>query len=86
MKSKRGATLAWVVVVSVALATLTVARPAGAFCGFFVSGADTRLMAPATQVVLMRSGTRTVLSMRNDYQGPPQDFAVVIPVPPSGMR
>ncbi|MCA9696106.1 MAG: DUF2330 domain-containing protein, partial [Myxococcales bacterium] len=26
-------------------------------------------------------GTRTVLAMQNDYQGPPEDFALVIPVP-----
>jgi hypothetical protein len=29
----------------------------------------------------MREGTRTVLSMQNNYQGPPQDFAMVVPVP-----
>ena len=32
-------------------------------------------------VVLMRDGTRTVLSMQNNYQGPPEDFAMVVPVP-----
>ena len=26
-------------------------------------------------------GTRTVLSMQNNYQGPPENFAMVIPVP-----
>jgi hypothetical protein len=31
--------------------------------------------------VLMRDGTRTVLSMANNYRGPPQDFAMVVPVP-----
>ena len=29
----------------------------------------------------MREGTRTVLSMQNNYQGPPEDFALVVPVP-----
>src|SRR5579864_2695372 len=57
------------------------ARDAGAFCGFYVSGADARLTNNATQVVLMREGQRTVLSMQNSYQGPPQDFAMVVPVP-----
>src|SRR3954469_150679 len=56
-------------------------RPAEAFCGFYVSGADGKLFNDATQVVLMRDGTRTVLSMQNDYKGPPQDFAMVVPVP-----
>jgi len=54
---------------------------AHAFCGFYVSGAGDQMFNNATQVVLMRSGTRTVLSMQNNYQGPTQDFAMVIPVP-----
>ena len=54
---------------------------ADAFCGFYVSGADAELFNNATMVVMMREGTRTVLSMRNNYQGPPQDFAMVVPVP-----
>ena len=54
---------------------------AHAFCGFYVSGSDAPLGNDATQVALMRSGTRTVLSMRNSYQGPPEDFALVVPVP-----
>ena len=52
-----------------------------AFCGFYVGGADHSLYANATMVTLMRDGNRTVLSMQNDYQGPPEDFALVIPVP-----
>jgi hypothetical protein len=35
----------------------------------------------ATLVVLMREGTRTVLSMQNNYQGLAEDFAMVVPVP-----
>jgi hypothetical protein len=54
---------------------------ARAFCGFYVSGADTQLFNNATQVALVREGTRTVLSMQNNYQGPPEDFAMVVPVP-----
>src|SRR5512138_110457 len=52
-----------------------------AFCGFYVSGSGEKMFADATQVVLMREGTRTVLSMQNDYKGPLADFAMVIPVP-----
>ncbi len=55
--------------------------PAEAFCGFYVGGADTKLYNNATMVVMMRSGTRTVLSMANNYQGPPGKFAMVVPVP-----
>ncbi|MEM9860660.1 MAG: DUF2330 domain-containing protein [Myxococcota bacterium] len=63
-----------------ALWTLSPAT-AFAFCGFYVGGADASLYNDATMVVLMREGTRTVLSMQNTYAGPPEDFALVIPVP-----
>ncbi|HRI70628.1 MAG TPA: DUF2330 domain-containing protein, partial [Polyangium sp.] len=59
----------------------TIAPIAEAFCGFYVSGADAKLFNNATLVVLMREGTRTVLSMQNNYQGPPENFAMVVPVP-----
>src|SRR5438552_7735463 len=29
----------------------------------------------------MRDGTRTVLSMQNNYRGPAENFALVVPVP-----
>ena len=46
---------------------LALAGPvAEAFCGFYVGGAGSKLYAQATQVVLMREGLRTVLSMAND--------------------
>lgn len=66
--------------VAASLAVLA-ARRAHAFSGFYVSGADTKLSARASQVVLMREGTRTVLSMQSDYEGPPESFAMVVPVP-----
>ncbi|MFO7561674.1 MAG: DUF2330 domain-containing protein [Enhygromyxa sp.] len=68
---------------ALALGAATFATPsaARAFCGFYVAGADAQLYNNATMVVLMRDGTRTVLSMANNYQGPPQDFAMVVPVP-----
>ena len=43
--------------------------------------ADTKLFNKASQVVLVRQGDRTVLTMANDFQGDPKEFAVVIPVP-----
>ncbi len=63
------------------LVVLLASRAAAAFCGFYVAGGDQKMFNDATQVVLMHQGTRTVLSMQNDYKGPPQDFALVIPVP-----
>lgn len=56
-------------------------HPAAAFCGFYVTGAEEPLYNDATMVVLLREGTHTVLSMRNDYRGPPENFAMVVPVP-----
>src|SRR5438477_6240130 len=58
-----------------------VPRIAAAFCGFYVAGGDQKMFNDATQVVLMRMGTRTVLAMQNNYKGPPEAFALVIPVP-----
>jgi hypothetical protein len=52
-----------------------------AFCGFYVGGAGAEMFNHATEVVLMRHGTTTVLSMENNYQGPPSGFAMVVPVP-----
>jgi hypothetical protein len=52
-----------------------------AFCGFYVAGSNQPMFNDATQVVLMRDGTRTVLAMQNNYKGPPDAFAMVVPVP-----
>lgn len=56
-------------------------RSAHALSGFYVSARDAKLVANASQVVVMREGTRTVISMQNDYEGPPESFAMVVPVP-----
>src|SRR5688572_18030873 len=60
---------------------LGAATQARAFCGFFVAGGTAKLTNNASQVVLLRKGNRTVMTMSNTYQGPPQDFAMVVPVP-----
>src|SRR5215212_3288951 len=62
------------------LLVLSVPR-ASAFCGFYVAKADAKLFNKASQVCLVRNGTHTVLTMANDFQGDPKEFAVVIPVP-----
>ena len=61
--------------------TIAVSTTAQAFCGFYVARADTGLYNQASQVVLVRDGDRTVITMANDFQGEVKDFAVVIPVP-----
>jgi MYXO-CTERM domain-containing protein len=69
-------------IIALGVATLIgSATPAHAFCGFYVGGAGAQMFNNATEVVLMRHGTTTVLSMQNNYQGPPEKFALVIPVP-----
>jgi MYXO-CTERM domain-containing protein len=65
----------------VAAALVAVPTAAHAFCGFYVSPSGEPMFNDATQVVLMRKGTRTVLSMQNNYKGPIEAFAMVIPVP-----
>ena len=64
-----------------AAALLAAARTALGFCGFYVAKADTKLFNQASQVVLVRDGDRTVLTMANDFKGDPKEFAIVIPVP-----
>jgi hypothetical protein len=54
---------------------------ARAFCGFYVGRADADLFNDASQVVLVRDGSRTVISMLNDYQGDLKEFALIVPVP-----
>jgi len=71
----------WARVGGLALSLTGAVSPAQAFCGFFVSGADASLTNNASQVVLLRKGSHTTLSMSNNYKGPPEDFAMVVPVP-----
>jgi hypothetical protein len=51
------------------------------FCGFYVGKADTKLFNRASQVVLVRDGDRTVMTMASDFEGDLKEFAIVIPVP-----
>lgn len=52
-----------------------------AFCGFYVSKADGTLKNKTSQVILVRDGNRTVITMYNDFKGDTKDFAMVVPVP-----
>lgn len=63
------------------LVALLISSQTFSFCGFYVAGAGARLYNNASQVILVRKGLRTVLTMRNDYQGDVQQFAMVVPVP-----
>jgi hypothetical protein len=50
------------------------AGPARAFCGFYVGKANASLFNRASQVILIRDGSRTVLSMLSDYHGSLDEF------------
>jgi hypothetical protein len=64
-----------------ALLIALASAPAAAFCGFYVGKADAKLFNEASQVILVRDGNRTVISMRNDFSGDLTEFALVVPVP-----
>ena len=52
-----------------------------AFCGFYVSKANTTLKNKTSQVILVRDGNKTCITMYNDFKGDSKDFAMVVPVP-----
>ena len=54
---------------------------AHSFCGFYVATGDAKLFNQRSQVVLVRDGDRTVLTMGSDFKGEPSEFALVVPVP-----
>ena len=62
-------------------ALLDAPHEARAFCGFYVGKADATLTTMRSQVVMARHDDKTVISMMNDYQGEPSEFALVVPVP-----
>lgn len=78
MKGQWMATLSALVL---AAAAFVVPAEVDAFCGSYVSGGDTELFNNATQTAMMRDGQQTVLSMQNDYEGPTDEFAMIVPTP-----
>jgi hypothetical protein len=63
------------------LAAMTMSLVLLTFYGFYVANADAQLFNRASQVVLVRHDDKTVVTMANDFQGGPTEFAIVIPVP-----
>jgi hypothetical protein len=57
------------------------AGTARAFCGFYVAKADAKLFNKSSKVVLARAGEETAITMASDYEGEPNEFALVVPVP-----
>jgi hypothetical protein len=54
---------------------------ASAFCGSYVGSGDTELYNSASEIVVVREGSRTTLTMANDYEGLLDEFAMIVPVP-----
>ena len=52
-----------------------------AFCGFYVAKAGADLYNNKSEVILVRDGKFTTITMSNDFQGNIKDFAMVVPVP-----
>lgn len=68
------------VVASVLLVAM-ISHEALAFCGFYVSKADGTLKNKTSQVIVVRDGDKTAITMYNDFKGTTKDFAMVVPVP-----
>lgn len=52
-----------------------------AFCGFYVAKAGAELYNNKSEVILVRDGNNTTITMSNDFTGDVKDFAMVVPVP-----
>lgn len=63
------------------LIALLFSQELAAFCGFYVAKADGTLTNKTSQVIFVRDGNRSVITMYNDYKGDLKDFALVVPVP-----
>src|ERR1700750_2178307 len=61
--------------------TAIVTHDASAFCGFYVSKADGTLKNKTSQVIIVHDGSKSVITMFNDFKGNTKDFAMVVPVP-----
>ena len=60
---------------------LLAAAPARAFPGFLASKTKTEIKVNSTQIVLMKKGNATAVTVMSDYEGPLEPFAMVLVVP-----
>lgn len=65
----------------VLLAAVFSGYQARSFCGFYVANAGAKLFNNKSEVILVRDGNRTTVTMSNDFKGDAADFAMVVPVP-----
>ena len=64
-----------------ACSLLAAATPASAFPGFLTSKTGAEIKVNSTQIVLMKKGNQTAVSVMSDYQGAIEPFAMVLVVP-----
>jgi hypothetical protein len=81
MKSHTGSGFLAATIAISAIGSVAWPHDARAFCGFYVGSAGAKLYNHASQVAMVRDGDHTVISMMNDYDGPLDKFALVVPVP-----
>ncbi len=63
------------------MAICSLGQVALAFCGFYVAKAGADLYNKKSEVILVRDGKKTTITMSNDFKGSVKDFAMVVPVP-----
>ena len=63
------------------MAIASIGQLAQAFCGFYVAKAGADLYNNKSEVILVRDGDNTIITMSNDFKGNVKDFAMVVPVP-----
>lgn len=68
-------------ITAIFMAMLIISTDVSAFCGFYVAKASTDLFNEKSEVILVRDGDHTVITMSNDFKGDVKDFAMVVPVP-----
>lgn len=56
---------------------------AQAFCGTYVGDGSSTLQNRTSQIVLVRQGDQTTLTLSSDYSGDAKSFGLLIPVPPA---
>jgi hypothetical protein len=66
---------------SLFFATLMIIPQGFSFCGFYVAKVDTKIFNKTSEVIYVRNGDRSTITMSNDFQGDVKDFAMVVPVP-----
>lgn len=67
--------------IAVVLLCVMATQNVWAFCGFYVAKAGTELFNNKSQVILVRDGNKTTITMASDFNGDVKDFAMVVPVP-----